>query len=392
MPKSKNTPKKTDPPIPLAELGDGFDPESLSTVLPDEALIENEFGDFFGDGDEDIKVELYRTAPAYWAGQEITGFLCRLNPGSDIQFIQSTYGGGRYQIKKRRSGRFVDQRSLRISGAPKLESPPQPSPAANEAPGRPDLKIDTAVGQIPIGGSDQEFGRILERIAVIRAAFPEPQHPQDINAVLLQHILNTSSGKGPDLTHQIETIEAITDLGAKLAGKMSDRPTDFMDIAGKAVEAFGKLVEARSSVRTIGPAPLPHRRILPAPAPGPGPVESRPEADHKLIETAAPAEHETTQREEQPMSTKQLASHAAANIVSSFLAEPPLTVEETVELLNFILEGITPEIKAQIKTFKPVLKNMARLQFEGQADPENISAESGKFLLFFDNVFDIFVA
>lgn len=392
MPKAKTTPKKTDPPIPLAELGDGIDTENLSLVLPDESLTENDFGDFFGDGDEDIKVELYRTAPAYWGGQEITGFLCRLNPGSDIQFIQSTYGGGRYQIKKRRSGRFVDQRSLRIAGAPKLDGPPQPVPAASEPTGRPDLKIDTTIGQIPLSGSDQDFSRILERIAIIRAAFPEPQHPQDINAVLLQHILNTSSGKGPDLTHQIETIEAITDLGAKLAGKMTDRPTDFMDIAGKAVEAFGKLVEARSSVRTIGLAPLPHRRILPAPPAAVQPVEPRPEVDPKLIETAPPAQQVTTQREEEPMSTKQLASHAAANIVSSFLADPPLTVEETVELLNFILEGITPDIKAQIKAFKPVLKNMARLQFDGQVDPENISAESGRFLLFFDNVFDIFVA
>jgi len=388
----RQPPKKTDPPIPLAELGDGIDPESLSTLLPDEALTENDFGDFFGDGDQDIKVELYRTAPAYWGGQEITGFLCRLNPGSDIQFIQSTYGGGRYQIKKRISGRFVDQRSLRIAGPPKLESPPQPVPTANEPTGRPDLKIDTSVGQIPIGGSDQEFGRILERIAVIRAAFPEPQHPQDINAVLLQHILNGATGKGGDLTHQIETIEAITELGAKLAGKMSDRPTDFMDIAGKAVEAFGKLVEARSSVRSIGPAPLPHRRVLPAPTPAAQPVDNRIEAGHEPIETGAPTEPVTTQTEQKPMNTKQLASHAAANIVSSFLADPPLTVEETKELLDFILEGVTPEIKAQIKSFKPVLKNMARLQFEGQVDPENISAESGKFLLFFDNVFDTFVA
>lgn len=385
------TPKrnKTGKPSEMAPDNPGPAIEGSQVVLPEDELTDtDEFTDFFGDGEVDIKVELYRSSPQYWGGQQIDGFICRLMPGQDIQWIKENCGGGRYWIRKRIAGRFVDQRALRIAGMPKVESPPPPQ-AAPEAATRPDVTIDTPIGQIPIGGSSQEFIAIVERMAIIKAAFPPPPPPTDINAVLLQHILN---GGKINLNEQLETINALTELGEKLGGKGGDQPDSIVGLLGKGLEAFTTLVQAQGGRKGPAPGTYPHPPALPRPTAAPipidGPVETRPEVNNiGGQETAQPP-----QKESETMNVKALASHAAVNIVQAYLSDPPKTEQETVDVLNFILDGITPEIKAQIKTFQPVLRNMAQMNYDGQIDPETPREEKEKFLLFFDNVFATFTA
>lgn len=347
----------------------------------------DEFAELFDGADDggNVIVELYRKAPAFFNGQPITGFVSSLEPGTTIQMIKNAYGGGRYLIKKRIDGQWAGQWRLVISGPPKLESlPPVGSPAGPTP--APDLE-PVSINGVPVGGSDEQFIKMMQRIAMIKAAFPPPP---DINATLVSHLLNNSSNQAK-MSDNIEMINAIVDLGEKLGARGSDTPTDILGLAGKAIDAFGKIVDARSGATRPVPGTYTGKRPLPAPVvPGIAPVKAigtdlNPENEVK-------PEAETTKEEQEAMNPKQLAAIAITNIIASYITDPPLSVDETVEMLNFTLDGITPEIKQQIGGFKTILRNMAIVQFNDQFDQVPNPEDRKKFLLFFDEVFIKFIS
>ncbi|MCX6826847.1 MAG: hypothetical protein NTV06_06250 [candidate division Zixibacteria bacterium] len=352
------------------------DPENNSGDLQvnEGNLLEREpsdYQDLFGDADENVRVELYRISPVLYEGHEISGFLDLLEPSMDLSYISKRWGGGRYNVKKRKAGRFVDIRAFRIAGDPRVLPPPRMS-GSDEAPA---LSEDEKSGSIGIGGTDEAFFKRLERIKMIKLAFPEPL---DINTELLRLAINNKSGPA-----DTEGMFRLFDNFLAIAGKLrseggGEKGSTVYDLVGKGIDAFTKYVDAAKTIPRPALKPLPVKNeLLQIP---------NLEQSGKMQENIQENQQLNTE-ENIEMSQQEISAQAIHLIVESYLIEPPLSISETVDVLQNTLH-LREENRPKIIPFRNTLKNMARLHLNEYEDVEPEKVE--KFPLFFEAVFDIY--
>lgn len=367
------TPKKEN--IPLADLSP--DPENNSGAVQGNKrdIVEeyHDYDDFFREGEENVKVELYRTGPALYQGQEITGFICLLEPSMDLSYVRSKYGGGTYKVIKRQGRNFVDNRTFRIAGLPRVQPPPRSIREEDEDPAL--LSADERSGDIAIGGSNEAFFKRLERIKMIQEAFPKPL---DINTELLKFALNNKSG-GNDTASMFQLFDSFLEIAGKLRSEGGDQkgPTVY-DLVGKGIDAFTQYLDAAKKV------PRPPLRRLPV-KPSPVSIEAPLSLDDNPREITENQQLNTEENIE--MSQQEISAQAIHLIVESYLIEPPLSISETVDVLQNTLR-LREENRPKIIPFRNTLKNMARLHLNEYEDVEPEKVE--KFPLFFEAVFDIY--
>lgn len=251
------------------------DPADLVEVDPESDALEIDFEDLFGDGSESVIVELIRLDPKFYAGQRVGGFLCHLPPGSTKDTIRELYGGGQFRIiKKGIGGKIIASRGVAIAGVPFLPSTPggrtDPAAADSGSPAAAHAPVLTKEG-IPIGIENAEFIRMAQQLALIRAAFPDP------NADLIKALLNRPAaapqqdlvalaGQIIGLVNQFKEI-----MPTAAAGDSGSGGAGLMDVLKEGVAAFGAYMKAQGS----RPAPVMSRPELgapPRPLPAPAPV------------------------------------------------------------------------------------------------------------------------
>lgn len=375
----RRTPKKnTENPILSAlpsdlENDNGTDQDDSADLLnqPDP----NDWMDLFGEEDANVRVELYRLHPQSWHGVEISGFIELLDPSMDLSYISEKYGGGRYQVKKRRAGRIAALRTVRIAGPPKVLPPPE---AADNGK-RPTLSESEKIGEISIGGTDEEFFKRYERFLMIKKAFPDPPPPVDINAALLQLALQNRTGPG-DPAGMLNMVDSLLEIVGRLrseSGGGTSEGSNVYDLIGKGIDAFRDYVDAAKKIpRPVRPGAIAGQaQIIPQVTA----AEPSPEIEHKS---------EKPQEENPEMSQQQIAAQAIEIITEGYLLEPQLSIQDTADILRATLP--IPEGKRDaIEPYRGVLKNMSRLRLNQYEDvePEKIQ----KFILFFDAVFDNYI-
>jgi hypothetical protein len=268
-----------------------------------------------------------------------------------------------------------------VSGAPKLSAPAkgtglEPNPPA--APGTAAVQIgnETKIEGIPIGGSDTEFAKTMERIALIRAAFPQQQ---DVNSQIMQLVISLigKQSSGLDLNGIVGLIGSMRELIPE--GGQAEGGTTVLDLVKEGIKAFQQYLE------TVGKA-------RPAAAPGTAPaktVQTAPQIAAPAPQKPAPDAPEIAKGENEGMSITQVAEKACSAIVSGFMADPQQTPTEIAGVLEVTLP-LDKTTKPILNTFKDKLKAAAinTLNAEYEVEP----AEIERFRLFFDQVFDIFVA
>ena len=362
------------------DIDDDRELEEVITIDPNDII---DLAEFYGDDDSNIRVQLYRKEPTHLDGVRIDGFLQYLTSGTNIGHVENRYGGGLFEIRQLTGNKWSQIKRFRIGGLPKLPAPAEaaapkaPQPAPESSPNTaPTVPNSITVEGIPIGGTNQEFITMMERLAAVRAMFPPPR---DINADLLQLIIaqsNKGSGSGLNIKDISETVSAIKEIAGSLGE--GGGGGDWKDLLKEGLGAFKAYLE---TVRT---------------APARKPTAMIPANTTQIQSQKAPqitAKQPETRPQEPPeesndMSIQNIAEKSCAIIVIGYMAEPQQTPEEVNQVLAVRLPKMEPATKELIKGFKDHLYQASRSMLTAEYDVGTEDIE--KFRLFFDNTFAIF--
>lgn len=313
---------------PPADSAPKMDPEGLAVpgeMDPQVDSLDSDFEDLFGDGVENVIVELIRSEPRFFAGQRSHGFLCHLPPGSTKESIRENFGGGVYRLnKKGAGGRIVAQRTFTIAGNPILP----PAPASKE-PAAPDpdsarsavAPIQTPAG-IPIGISNQEFLAMAQQLALVKSMFP------DYNAELIKAVMSRPQAPQQDLIGLAGQIIGLVNQFRELAPPAAAEGSGgagWLDIVRDAIQAFGSYLKVQAQ-QAPAPAPALAR-------PMPGSFKELPAVERPALSMSAPlppsapapvSAHPSAPESEAPkMSIQEFVNQAVMIICNGFLLDKP---------------------------------------------------------------------
>jgi len=364
-----------------------LDPELArdSVAAPEEVeALDSDFEELFGDGAENVIVELIRVEPRFFAGQRVGGFLCHLAPGSTKETIRELYGGGAFRlVKKGAGGKIAAQRSIMIAGNPYL--PPVPArdlardPNAEPDPQRSPLApVQTAAG-IPIGIGNQEFLAMAQQLALVRSMFP------DINAELMKAVIQRPAAQSPDLVGLAGQIIGLVNQFRELAPPAAAEGSGgagWLDIMREALQAFGSYLKIQAQNR---PAPVPD---FPRVAPGKAaelPAVERPALSMASV-VPAPAPVPAAPESEAPkMSVQEFVNQAVMIICNGFLLRSK-SPAEIVQALNASIPLPLPARAALLESQRSAFLNYCEINLADDfAEQPDLAAS---FRPFFDQVFD----
>ncbi len=389
MPRQKTQPgseKVEKPPVSLPD-DDGFDREDQEPLLAEEPAPDDPWAALWGEEGEreNATVQLMRLSPESMidpeSGQtvQLRGYVDDLPPNLDSYeaYILARFGGGRYQAIKRIKGRFAKKLTVEIAGAPKTPTSIQ----RGGAPAAPVLNAPLPSGEIhegiPIGGSDADFEKRLERMKIIDRMFPPPPAPADLNASLLQLVISQQGGGGvSNLKEMAETIVLLKEIGGSEAAPGAGGGDDWIGLIRSGVEAF------REIVRNQRPSGIsPGRRVVPVrPTPRllPDNTQAATEAKPQEIEESATMTEPTVQ---------QMVGIAIGVMTQSFLLDPRLTPEDTAQAIADTLP-LSDAVRPGLKPFKQRILSQARIALSPEfLDNPQLGAD---FPVFFGQVFDLF--
>lgn len=356
-------------------------PEIEIIEPPEDAL--DEFAYLFSDYDpESVNVTLARLSPDEWLGQSIRGYLCKLTPGHDEEWIADKYGGGSYQLtkKNRANGHILASRQLRIAGEPK----PLTAPVADlqEEGSVPDpMKVNVGGVDIPWTGDLKQVQEFVLFVRAMKSLFPEPP---DINSVLLETLLRRNE--------QPSTIDIVKELkeAAGMFGGGESKGGNMYDLIGKAVEQAGPVL----ANLTKGPAlRAPIRQPvgeLTGPAVGALP-ETVSENGGELAEKADTHTTETQpQAESETMGEKQIIFAVVNQLVKCFRLKPPKEVSAVVGMLDLFIGQEAAVIRSQVKdNYQQFVFDLAEAELETDwSDPECQIGTRDQFSEWCDQVFN----
>lgn len=354
--------------------------ETDLVITPDD-----DFQELFSGGEDNIKVQLYRVSPVSYNGKKLDGFIRYLFPGEDVGSISEKYGGGIYMIRKLVDGKFSAQRRLSVSGDPKVAFSPQPSDVVelNKPESTEDLGTVEFSG-VKLSGSDGNFIKMMERIQIIKHAFPEKE---SINDLLLKLALDRGGNGMDGLLSNIDKMGSIIDRFNTGGGSGQ---TNWMDIVKSALGAFEKYVEkADASRRGIPPAKTHKPEISDTNKTALRSGELRQIPANNIV--TEPGDQPVYTAESEPMnepSQSEIIEKACSYIVGGFLQNPIQSEADTVLVLKTVLppfdtaglNGIYDNSRSMGLVAKSILTNQI------ETNPEIIE----KFLLYFNNVVSIF--
>lgn len=324
--------------------------ESSDEVL-EELNKTDPFAGLFGDGMENVTVELFRDQPVKFAGVDIGGFCDNLLPGATLKSIKEEYGGGSYNVLKRNTlGQIVTRRHFRIGGfpvaVPPLSSTPIPGPGGADA---------------PSSETDVQWERRMRRLLAERALLKsDGDGLSPVLSEILPLILPAVVARLFEHEDPLEKIVKVKELADSFSGQSTVQTENPWVLA---LDKFATLLTERASVR----------RPVPAQTQPVAQIEARPVAPQG----------------ESPLMFQQVAQWSVETIGNGFLSDPQSEPGQIVSVLELQL-GVAehPGIRDQIKTHKEKFREMVRLyvssMIEGQAE------WIGELGIYFDSVFDAF--
>ena len=283
------------------------------------------------------KVSLMRTWPKEHLGVPTFGWLEDLGPGVDEEYIREHHGGGRFQLNKcnRDTGKIMASCSLEIAGLPKVTSASADPNQAGEdqAVAAPPVMLNIGGVEVPYTENLAKLTDFVMAMKAIKAVFPDPTPPMDINAALLELVLN----KNP-LADSLEAMRAFKEV-AGVAEHSSETGSNVYDLLKSTIEQAGPVMRAMISPPV---KPLPGMvRSVPGPDVGPGPGNGPGNGSGKeAVALPETTENEsiTKTNERGPMSQRELILAVASTIMSCWKLDPPKDVAETVTMVDLILQ------------------------------------------------------
>jgi hypothetical protein len=359
--------KKTDAPVEIVDA-------ELAELMP--MPLEN-FDEFF-DGDENVKLQLFRLFPKEFDGVPTAGFIDYLTAGDDFGTVAEKYGGGKYKIAKVVKGRFAQQNIFTIAGNPKIS----PVEGRTDAPGiSPHVSgvsvpfiSDEVHRDIPIGGTENEFMERILRIKMLNQAFPEKT---DINDTLLSVIMsNMSKPSG---------LGGVISEARDLMGIIQELKSENDDSSGSL--NWGSMLKTALEVFTKKKAEVP----------GPASPETEVYGVPDQISTGADIQDGHAEFEGQDMISIVL-DRCTNAICESYFLPTKLPAEQCVAVIKEFIPGSGEELKMKIRDNATLIKNICRMKFRGYYDedferraddntPYAIEAEFVEFDKYYDEVF-----
>lgn len=333
------------------------------------------FSDWPSDGS--VYCELSRLTPEIHQGVTIKGYLEKLYPGHDLDYIRNRYGGGRFKLNKKDDATKQIMRTwtIDISGPPKIptdeKEPPVTTPTA-ELDNQADLfpKVKVAGVQIPITRDMERLKEILLFIKTVEAVFPTPR---DYNAELIE-LLKDRYAQPP----QDNTLEKIIQLREAFPEMFNNDGKGDISWPGVVLEGLKTTQEILTTpgVRRRGPI----GKIVGA-RPGISPGKTAPESVQNP--------NLNPQTGVESMSMRDLALAAVAQVVASFRLRPTKAPERVVKALDMTLQLVKPDERQQIESYRETLFDMAENELVNDFEENEILR--AEFETYYNQVFDLYV-
>ena len=303
-------------------------------IAPDEKESIDWSAYMFGGYNADLdRVSLYRTSPKEHLGVPTFGWLEDLGPGVDENYIRENFGGGRFQLNKRNrdSGKITASCTFEIAGFPKVavaSAGPQED-GGNQGAAAPPVMLNIGGVEVPYTENLGKLTDFVMAMKAIKAVFPDPRPPMDINAALLELVLKRDS-----IGDSLETIRALKEV-AGVAERSSETGSNVYDLLKSTIEQAGPVMRAMISPPV---KPLPGMvRAVPGPDVGPGPGNGSGKEAVALPETTENESIANT-NERGPMSQRELILAVASQIMAGWKLDPPNDMAKTVTMLDLILQ------------------------------------------------------
>lgn len=353
------------------------------------------FAYLFSEYDPDTYVvSLARLEPEEFQGHMIKGWLCKLSPGHDEEWIKKTFGGGHYilNLKNYSTGRIEKTRHLTIAGNPIL--PPEDStggPGPEELPFAPGptgepVMLDLGGTKVPWSGNMQQMQELVLFCKTVERLWPPSP---DINETLLAIALGKNEQAKDALTVVRELKEA-----ADLLTPPEAAGGNIYDLLGKVVDGTAAILRGGGVPRLRSPVIPPGRQI------DRRDIGKLKERGKEVLKEKGPvntgktatteAEELSSPEEIAVMSEKEILFAVVNQVVKAFRLMPPKDPKRVVPLLDqFLREKGVAERVGLVSRFKETVFDFAEVELEsdfGDPDcPETNTREA--FQEWFENLF-----
>lgn len=352
---------------------------SLSLEMDQEdSFLGIEFEDLFGDGSESVIVELIRNDPKFFAGQRVGGFLCHLPPGSTKEWIRENYGGGQFRVlKKGSNGKIIESRAVAIAGSPFLPASPgaarmEPAAALSNNQAADLAPVLTKEG-IPVGIADENFIRMVQQLALVRSAFPDP------NTELIKALMERQSAPQQDLVGLAGQIIGLVNQFRDIMPAAADESkgsggAGLMDVLREGIAAFGLYMKAQQG----------------RPAPQVMPLGSRPElrpADPPSLANPDPPALPAPESEAPKMSVQEFINSAIVVLCNGYVMKK--SAADLVAALDATIPIPRPFRVDYLAKQKDAFKNLCDVNLSDDFFDDPALADA--FPAFFDEVWNGFL-
>lgn len=338
-------------------------------------LNDDPFGGLFDESLlEQSRVLLTRIEP-----KDEGGFCEDIDPNVDSESVQSyiagKYGGGLYKLERRSTrigtrGQFMGSCQIKISGQSAQIVRGNENRPSNQVSLSPEMNYKG----MNIGGTSEEFMKMLERIAMIKSLEPQPK--TEMNDLLLKIALEKSNQD--DLLNNVGRIKELSELIKSFSGDSETVGKSWADILDRGIKTFGDLITKPPQGGAVRPR---YYRAKPGQIDGPETAQI-PENTENTIS-------EGTESMTKNMSKMEIATMQVSTVVCHFMLATKTPPDQVVSLLdaNILLE---PEVLAQLSQNYDLLVNIGITQLSANGYLAEFEEAEKEWPEYFKSVFDLY--
>jgi len=331
-------------------------------------------------------VNVTRLEPKEFQGTQIRGYLERILPGVDEEYLKDRFGGGKFMLQKKNNDDhvIVATRFLEIAGLPKVPLPVTTAPT-DEGTGHDPIVLSIGGVNIPYTENLATMERMMILVKALKAAFPEPP---DINETLMKLVLER-----PQQPDMLDTIYKLKDVSEMFHQKAA-AGDGLYGVISTAIDQAGGVIQ---KMLTPGLAKIPIAGRPPGRSPGPtvaarpvnGSGQVAPITDIRPGEQPA-AETENPEQEADTMSQQQVVLAIASTVVKCWRLVPPMEVKKVVNLIDMMLQQDQAAPRAALVTqYSETVTDIAETELvEDWTDPETTVGNRAAFGEFCKAIFE----
>lgn len=356
----------------------------------------NEFDPFsylFSDYDpETVIVTIARLTPEEWQGVNIKGYLGKLSPGHDEEYIKNHYGGGKFILNKKNqtTGRMIASKTIVVSGNPKipLDSPPggfleTGNDYINESEA---VKLNIGGTEFPYTGDIEEMKKFILFTKAVKTLFPDPP---DYNLELLRALIENKKDN-QDIFEQIKKVKDASDLFQT----GTDGSSNIYDFMGKVVQSAAPVLANLTSMKNIEPNQVPISRQFNRPAAGllEDLKQEKLQENKQIKENKTESLNEDDQPEGGVMSETQVVMMVVNVVVNAWRLDPPKETNQVVTMIDQILQQKSETVRAMLANkYSSHVLNFAENELaEDWLDPESKTGSREDFKTWLTEIFETY--